>query len=405
MGAPDNTVLIVGAGQAGGQTARALAAQPYPGRIVICGDEAHPPYERPPLSKGVLKGASAHRDVYLWPDEEWAAAGIEVILADGVIDVDYTDGTARLQSGKTIPFGTLVIATGGRSRQLALPGACHCLHLRDLDDSRTLNAALTSAETIAVIGGGVIGMEIAAAAREMAKAVTVIEAGPRVMSRVLSPAASEWLAQLHRTAGIEILTGCDVRDISPHGHGFAVTLTDRTITADIVVSAVGMSPNTRLAPPGSIGAMGGIVTDAEGRVTGFENVFAIGDVAETWNALYGRAVRLETWRNADKQARAVAKTIAGTPTAHSETPWMWTDQLGHNIQVVGMWNDTFSEVAKGEFGESGSTLLWMRDGTIVGGVLLDNGRERRFLEQLVARATPLDDTRLADPSVKIKDLA
>ena len=400
----NKTVLIVGAGQAGGRAAQELAAQGFAGRIVMVGDEAHLPYERPPLSKAVLKGAAGEDSLYLHPAPDWRKEGLEVVLGDAVAGIDHAARVATLASGRRLAYDSLILATGGVARPLPLPGGEFCVSLRTLDDSRKLRAALERAGRIAVIGGGVIGMEVAATAASLGKSVCVIEAGTGVMARILPPPVSDWLAGLHRDAGVDLRTGAQVTGVRREGEGYVVEGPGLSVAADIVLSAVGMVPNSGLVPDEARGRTGGILTDALGRVPGLDGVYACGDVAESWNALYGDHIRLETWRNADRQPRAIARTICGQDTPHAETPWMWTDQFGRNIQVVGLWRDGAATVARGAVGTPGSSLYWLVDGAIAGGVLIDNGRDRRFLEKLVeSRATP-DLDKLADPAVPLKTL-
>lgn len=398
------TVLIVGAGQAGGRAAQQLAAQGFAGRIILVGDEVHLPYERPPLSKAVLKGAAGEESLYLNPAPDWQKDGLEVVLGDAVVGIDHAARMATLASGRRLAYHSLILATGGAARPLPLPGGEFCVSLRTLDDSRKLREALERTRRIAVIGGGVIGMEVAATAAALGKSVCVIEAGAGVMARILPPPVSDWLAGLHRDAGVDLRIGAQVSGIRRDGAGYVVEGPGLSVPADIVLSAVGMVPNSGLVPDAARGRTGGILTDALGRVPGLDGVYACGDVAESWNALYGDHVRLETWRNADRQPRAIAQTICGQETAHVETPWMWTDQFERNIQVVGLWRPGAETVARGAVGSPGSSLYWLVGGVIAGGVLIDNGRDRRFLEKLVeSRATP-DPAKLADPAVPLKTL-
>lgn len=404
------TVLIVGAGQAGGQAARQLLAEGFKGRIVVAGGEPHAPYERPPLSKAVLKDEAEEARLTFVTPQEWGDPRIDFRPADPVVALDPEAATARLASGAEIAFKACLLATGGDARRLTVPGAELCRTLRTLEDSRALRQALGSARHIVVIGGGVIGLEVAATAADLGIRVSVIEAGPRIMARVLPPEASAWLEARHRAAGVEILTGARLNEIRRTPEGLAVSASDVSgaplaLAADIVLAAVGMMPNTGLLPAGHLGVAGGIRTDSFGRVEGLPRLFALGDVAESWNPTYGRHIRLETWRNADRQGRAVARTLCGAETEHVEIPWMWTDQLGLNIQVVGLWSEGAETVCRGVLGEPGSMAFWTEDGCLAGGVLINAGRERRFLEKLVERRAPIPAADLADPAVSLKSLA
>lgn len=401
----DEVVVIVGAGQAGGRCALALRSEGFTGRITLIGAEPHPPYERPPLSKAVLKGAEGEAGLFLDPDGGWQ--GIDLRTGETVVALDCAGRRVITAAAERIAYDHLVLATGGRPRDLPVPGGEHARTLRSLDDSRALKARLTPGLRLAIIGGGVIGMEVAATATELGCAVTVIEAGARVMARILPPETSTWLAAKHAAAGVTVLTGIAVQEIREVTGGLAIHLRDsagesRVVVADLVVSAIGILPASELVPAANRGASGGILTDSAGRVLGLAGVFAAGDVAESWNPHLGREQRLETWRNADRQPRAIARSITGEATEHAELPWMWSDQLGHNIQVVGLWAEGARTVARGEGGEM---LFWLDDdGAVAGGVLLDRGRERRFLEKLVEGKVRADPAKLADSAIPLKAL-
>jgi len=404
-----NTIVIVGAGQAGGQAARQLLAEGYAGRIVLAGAESYPPYERPPLSKAVLKDTTAESTLPILSADELADPRIEFCPATSVTEVDPRGAIARLSSGESIRFDACLIATGGNARALSIPGAELCCNLRTLDDSRELRARLTPGKRLVIIGGGVIGCEVAATAISLGCETTILEAGTRLMARILPPAGSDWLASRQIEVGVRIATGARVEKIQRQGDALRVEGVDDRgaplkIEADIVLSSVGMVPNAGLVPASAQGTSGGILTDACGRVAELPGIFALGDVAESWNAIYGRTLRLETWRNADKQARAIARTICGNETPHVEIPWMWTDQLGHNIQVVGLWTEGAKVVCRGNMGEPGSAMFWIEDGVLRGGVLIDAGRERRFLEKLVETGARPSPEALADPSRPLKSL-
>lgn len=404
----DQTILIIGAGQAGGQLARQLLAGGHPGPVIIASAETHSPYERPPLSKAVLKG-EGEGALAILSAEEVTDPRLAFRGGDPVVALDATQKRARLTSGDEISYDACVFATGGDARPLTLPGGDLCQTLRTLDDSRRLRAQLTPDRRLVIIGGGVIGMEVAATAATLGCRVTVVEMGPRVMARILPPVLSDWLAGLHGQAGVEVLHGVRPASISKTPDGFEVDGTDAdgaafVLQADIVLSAIGIIPCAALLPQSFHGPSGGILTDACGRVPDLDGVFAAGDVAESWNPVYQRPLRLETWRNADRQARAIARTLCGTDTPHSETPWMWTDQLDRNIQVVGLWQEGAEVICRGQPGSPGSSVYWLRDGVLIGGALIDAGRERRFLEKLVETGARPDPRALADPAVPLKSL-
>lgn len=397
-------VLVIGAGHAGGRVAHHLRGYGFAGGIVLVGEEAHPPYERPPLSKSLLAGASAPADTYLKSPADWASDGVTLRLADPVHLVDATAGSARLASGAEIAFDYLIVATGSSNRQLAI--APHLPSLRTIDDSLALRATMDGARSVAIIGGGVIGLEVAATASAAGLSVTVLEAGSRVMGRILSPPASEWLASEHCAAGVRIVTGSTVEAVEERAGRHVLTVDGKEIEADVVVAAIGSMPQVPDIAGAERGASGGLLTDARCRISGLGPAcFSIGDAAESWSPLYSRHVRQETWRNAETQAKSVAATICGQDGPAPELPWMWTDQLGRNIQVLGLWEPGLEVIARGRLGERGSSEYWLKNGEVRGAVLYDNGRERRFIETMMRdRARPPAEA-LADASVRLRDLA
>lgn len=398
-------ILIVGGGQAGARSLRALIDCGVTRPIILAGDEPYAPYDRPPLSKDLLKAFAPENTVPLCPSEVLAAPNVTLKLGDRVIAVDYGTRIATTASGETLAFGTLILATGGRSRALPIPGGELCFGLRDLDDCERLSGAFETAKRLIIIGGGVIGLEVAAAARDRGIEVTVIEAGPRIMARILPPKASYWLTSMHHENGTDIHTDISVNSIeTTNGGAYAVNTAQGTFEGDIVLAAIGMTPNTELAPQDSIGSAGGILTYASGRVAGYDDIYAAGDVAESFNAHFDAHVRLETWRNADRQPQVIARSIAGDSAEHTEVPWMWTDQFKHNLQVVGTWDEACQEVERGVPGDKGSSLFWTTDGILTGGVLFDNGRDRRFLEVLVKNKADVPHEILSDPKIRLKSL-
>ncbi|HSV84539.1 MAG TPA: FAD-dependent oxidoreductase [Ramlibacter sp.] len=405
-------VLIVGAGHAGGRVAQHLLEFGHTGRITLVGEETHAPYERPALSKELLTGEREAAELTLAPAEFWTQDRIERRVAR-VTAIDGTTRTARLSTGEVLAFDRLVVATGGGARRLQLPGAdLPGVHvLRTIDDSLALRAALAARpQRLVVIGGGVIGMEAAAAARGLGHEVTVLEAGPRIMARCVPAAGSAWLAQLHRSQGVRLEEGVRLQQLQRDGEQLRVDYLDAqgaavSLPADHVLVAVGISPATDFLAASGVSLQDGVLTDEYGRSVSADWCYAVGDVANSHNPVYGRGLRLETWRNAENQARAVAAALVGEPEAYAEVPWMWTDQFGHNIQVVGLCSPHDVVITRAELEAEGGLLLWMRDGRVAGGMLVDCGRERKQLEALVRRAAQVSGSALADASLPLKALA
>jgi 3-phenylpropionate/trans-cinnamate dioxygenase ferredoxin reductase component len=411
-----NRVAIVGAGHAGGRVAQHLRALGHAGSIALIGDEAHAPYERPALSKELLLGAKSAGDLTLTPHTFWTGAADDTrierhharaqrLLAD--------ERRLQLDDGSEIPFDHLVIATGGAARRAAIDGAelPGIVYLRTIDDGLALKAALRHTRSLAIIGAGVIGMEVAASASQLGVAVTVLEAGERVMARSVPPVVSAWIAALHREHGVVIETGVRVESISRgadnNGSRALTVSTSRDgrtqdIHADLVLIAVGIECDLAFLDGTGIASKAGIPVDEYCRSPLAPWCYAAGDVANTFNAHYGRSVRLETWRNAENQARAVAEFIVGRTEPYVEIPWMWTDQFGHNIQVVGLPEAGDTAIVRGEAGLAPATVVMVRNGRVTGGVMIDQGRDRRYLEALLGRVPAVSPVQLADPATPLK---
>ncbi|WP_306391924.1 NAD(P)/FAD-dependent oxidoreductase [Telluria beijingensis] len=411
MNAPH--VLIAGAGHAGGRVAQALRAAGFAGRVTLVGDEPYAPYERPALSKDMLVGAKGVSDLVLQPHAFWQDEA-NLARRQGRIVKVSPERSALLDDGATIDFDILVVATGGAARRLAIPGADapEVRTLRTMDDCLALRPAMAAGRRLVVIGGGVIGMEAAASAVAMGMRATVLEGGARVMARCLPPEGSHWLQALHVQHGVSVET--DVRlDLLARKEGSTAGVSVvgrqagavRTWDADLVLVAVGIAPDTAFLEGSGVALDNGVLADENHRNPGAPWCYAVGDIANMHNPLYGRHVRQETWRNAENGARAVAAAIVGAPDTHVELPWMWTDQHGRNIQVVGMYTPGDLVVSRIAPSEASGVLLWLHEGRVAGGMLVDCGRERKQLEALVRRGAAVDAAILGDPAIPLKELA
>ncbi len=321
--------MIAGAGLAGARVAEGLRARDWDGRILLVGDEPHPPYERPALSKELLAGTKT--EVSLRPEAFWDDRQIELRLGQRVEAVDADRHTA-LVGGEPVDWHALVIATGSRARPLAGPPGV--LTLRTLDDARALARQLTPETRLAVVGAGFIGGEVASTALALAGSITVIDPLAAPLERILGAEVGAILADRYRSHGVDLRLGVGVEGFTGTGHVEAVCLSDgTTIPADLVLVGIGAIP-CRLDGPGSIDV------DEYGR-SELPDVYAAGDVAAWWRPSLGRRIRVEHWTSAAGQARSVASTIAGEPVPYDDTPYFWSDQFGLRLQHVGHaehWN-------------------------------------------------------------------
>ena len=405
--AAEDHVVILGAGHAGGCAAAALRQAGHVGRITIIGSERHLPYERPPLSKELLAGTIPHEKTYLRPETFYGENKIELKLGVAAVAIDRKAQKVDLADGTSVPYDRLIITTGARARHLPLPGGegPRVFYLRDIDDSHALRERLVEGMRLAVIGAGFIGLEVAATARKRGAAVTVLELAPHPLARVAAPEIGEFLATVHRNKGVEIKTGVKVTAIEDTGTALRIQIEgSEPVIADYAAIGIGAQPNTELAAAAGIEVRDGIVVDEFGR-TNDPLIFAAGDVTRHFNPLLGRHVRLEAWQNAQNQAIAVAKIVAGGTDRFAEVPWFWTDQYEINLQMAGAPEKWDSVVWRGSASDPGFTLFQLLEGKPVAAVTVNNARDMRFARMLIQRGTAVAPEALADKAVKLQDLA
>jgi 3-phenylpropionate/trans-cinnamate dioxygenase ferredoxin reductase subunit len=322
-------ILIIGAGQAGGWAAMALRNNGFEGKLVIFGDEAHPPYERPPLSKGILLGLKTPESTYIWSQKKLAAANIDLHLGQQISAIDRTRKQAELWNGCVEPYGQLIIATGSRVKKLAFEGDhfSNIHYLRRIDDATTLGNALVPTSNLLVVGGGWIGLEVSAAARMKGLNVTLIEAGTQLCARALPRDLSEFLSDEHTRRGVSVRFGTTIQKITGRDKGeFAHLSNGEVIPISAVAIGIGVTPNVELARKAGLDVENGILVDEFGR-TSDPFIFAAGDVTNQIHRFTGGRIRLESWENAQNQAIAVAKGIMGKfDSPRDDVPWFWSDQ-------------------------------------------------------------------------------
>jgi NADPH-dependent 2,4-dienoyl-CoA reductase/sulfur reductase-like enzyme len=399
-------VVIVGAGQAGRRCAEALRDLDPVAEILLLGEEPHPPYDRPPLSKAVLLGADPGNGLFVRALEFYAARRIALRTGTRVAAIEPAARRVVTEAGERIGYDALILATGARARRLAVPGAedPRVLTLRTLDDAAALRARLLARPRVAVVGGGLIGLEVAAAARRLGCAVTVLEAAERLMARCVPPAVSDLVAALHRAQGVTLHLGQALRAIEPRPGGLVLDAGAVRVEAELVVAGIGGVPNTALAEAAGLVVQDGILTDAQGRSSA-EGIYAAGEVARFPHPFLGRAARLESWQVAQNQPAAVARALRGEAVLYDEIPWIWTDQFDWNLQVLGDPDPAF-ELVRRPAGEGRATFLALDPGGRVrGAVLLNNGREATPCRRLIAAGKAVDRARLADPEVPLRQLA
>ena len=351
MSAP---IIIVGAGQAGVRAAETLRKFGYDGGIRLIGDEPHPPYQRPPLSKKFLLGEMSEDQLWLQGDAFFVQNAVELTVNTRVGTIDPRAKRVMLADGTELDYHKLILTTGSHARLLPVPGAdLPGVHtLRTIADVLHLREAVAGTARIAIIGGGYIGLEVAAVMREQGKAVVVLEGEDRLLKRAMSPLMAEFFLKLHLRHGAEVRLGEKVVRLVGQGRVAAVELDHgEHIAADLVLVAVGGRANDTLAMEAGLPCHDGIVVDEHGAAA--PDVYAAGDCARFPSRRYGRLVRLESVQNANDQARAVAQAIAGTAEVYDPVPWFWSDQYDVKLQIAGLAQGFDSFITEGD-PESGS---------------------------------------------------
>ncbi len=399
-----NRIVIIGAGQAGGWVAKTLRAEGFTGEIALIGDEPHPPHERPPLSKSVLMGEQPASSCHLFPEDFVATERIDHHQGVSAVRIDRAARTVECGNGATLAYDKLVLATGARVRKLTLPGAEHALYLRSIADSADLKDRFSRAQHVTIVGAGWIGLEVAAAARKLGLAATVLEALPRVCARSVPAEVSDLLAGLHREHGVDLRLECGISGIASDGSRLSVQpATGAAFATDVVVAGIGVLPNVELAQAAGLAIDNGIVVDEHGR-TSDPSISAAGDVTLHPNRLLGRTLRLESWANAQNQAIVVAKALMDKSEGYAELPWFWSDQYDVNLQILGQPQRWTQPVVRGDLATRRASLFYLSEGKIEAVIAINAARDLSIARRLIQRGISVSAERLADPATKLDAL-
>jgi p-cumate 2,3-dioxygenase ferredoxin reductase subunit len=374
-------IVIAGAGQAGARAAEALRARGFDGAITMIGEEPHPPYERPQLSKAMLHSPDTPI-AYIKQARDWSdVLGIRLEIGAAAVDCDTGRRIVSTADGRSFPFDRLLLATGTRPRRLAaLEGASlDVQYLRNVEDAFQFRRHIAARSRIVIVGGGVIGLEAACAAAKSGCHVTVIESEGRLLARAFPALICDLVADKHRSHGVAFVFGATVTGSTSH----SVQLSNGTeIVADLVLVGIGVTPSGDLAMRLGLPTTDGIAVDACGR-TAVSDVFCAGDAALQWSRCHGRAIRVETWANAQNQAIAVAANMIGEISAYNDPPWFWTDQYDLNIQVVGDMRDA-DHIARGDPTGAKFSIIAMRGTELVGALSVNAAKDMAMLRRIIA---------------------
>lgn len=409
--AASSTAIIIGAGHAGGELAIALRNEGWEGRILLLGEEAHLPYHRPPLSKAYLAGSVEKGSLSIRPQMAYDKANVEFIGGVRVSRIDRANQRLELADGSQLAYDKLAIATGGRPRPLSVPNAavaerCANFHyLRTLDDVEQIRAQLAPGKRLAIVGGGYIGLEVAASAIAQGLQVTVMEALPRVLQRVTAAELSAYYERKHREAGVDIRTGVQVADLEVTGDTVtAVLCADGSrLAADLVVVGIGLLANTELAAEAGLQVDNGILVDEHAQ-TSDPHIYAAGDCTNHPNALLGRRLRLESVPNALEQSRVAAANMADKAKTYASVPWFWSDQYELKLKMVGLAEGFERLVLRGDPATDSFSAFYLKGDKVLAADTVNRPQDFIAAKRLVAEGIAVTDAQLADDSRPLKEL-
>ena len=408
MSDPKSHVVILGAGHAGGTAAALLRQYGHEGPITLVGEEPIPPYQRPPLSKAWLKGEADADSLALKPLEFYAEHQIDFRPSTTGVSIDRGGKTVALSDGSSLTYDVLILATGARAIALPSPGADlgGVMFLRTAADAEQLKATIGPGKTLAVVGGGYIGLEVAASGRALGAEVVVLEREERLLARVACPTLSTFFKAYHEQHGVRF-------ELSATAAGFeggdgkvgGVRLADgRLIACDAVVVGVGAHPNDEIAAACGLDTARGVVVDLEAR-TSDPAIFAIGDVAHRPMPIYDRMFRMESVPNALEQAKQAACAIVGRPAPAGEVPWQWSDQYDLKLRIAGYAFDVDEVLVRGDPASGKFAVFHLKGDQVQSVEAINSPPEFMMGKQLIGNRRAIDKARLADPAISMKEVA
>ncbi|MDG1690661.1 MAG: FAD-dependent oxidoreductase [Alphaproteobacteria bacterium] len=403
------SVIIIGAGQAGLQSIVSLRQSGYPKEITLIGDEAYLPYQRPPLSKAYLSGKMERERLFLKPESFFTDNNVTVKLATPVASIDAGAKSVTLESGESLAYEDLILATGSRPRRLDLAGRelANIFDLRGMADIDAMQPHFIAGEKIVVIGGGYIGLEAAAVAADMGLHVHVLEAAPRLLARVAEPEISAFYDRIHKARGVTIITQSRIEGfVGERDCVSGIQMADGSvIDADIVITGIGIVPNIELAQAAGLTLDNGIVVNDVGQ-TSDAHIYAAGDCTQHPNDVLGRKLRLESVPNAIEQGKAVASAICGAPKPYHQVPWFWSDQYDVKLQIAGVPTQIDQKVLRGDDTSNSFAWFYFTGDKLTGVTAVNRPAEfmagRMLIEKSAKGEASIDMDALADEGVKPK---
>lgn len=404
---PTQTFVIVGAGLAGARAAETLRKEGFDGRLVLVGEEPDRPYDRPPLTKDYLRGETDRPGIAVHPDGFYEKEAIELRLGTRAEALDPAGHAVELQGGERLSFDRLLLATGSRPRKPALPGielpGVHLL--RRVGNADRLRADIGPGRRLVVIGGGWIGTEVAASARQLGTEVTVLTTGSLPLERPLGPQGASFYRDLHLDHGVAFATVPAIAAIDGAERAEAVVGTDgRRFPADAVLVAVGAAPRTELASAAGLLVDGGVVVD-ERLETSAPGIFAAGDIAAAWHPTFGTRIRLEHWSAAKYGGPAAARSMLGAGAAFDRLPYFYSDQYDVSMEYRGHAPTWDQVVVRGSFEARSFVMFWLMGGRVMAAMNVNVDGLGKQLEALIRGGRPVDERILADPDAPLETAA
>ncbi len=411
MATGNGGLVIVGAGHAGSELAVAARQNGWQGAITLLGDESRPPYQRPPLSKAYLLGKMEAAELQLRPESAYAAAAVDWRPGSRVVALDRGERALTLADGTELRYEKLAWCAGGRPRPLVCAGLdpqrppANLFYLRTAADSDAIRAALHAGARLVVVGGGYVGLEVAASARELGADVTLLEAQPRLLARVAGEPVAAFYASVHRAAGVQVLTGMEVAAIETDGEAVsAVVCRDGArLQADLVVVGIGMLPNIEALQAAGLADRDGVAVD-ENSCTADPDIVAAGDCTTQRHPLYDRQVRIESVPNALEQARAAAAWLCGKCKPNRQLPWFWSDQYDLKLQMAGLSAGFDRCVLRGEPAARSFCAFYLHGRRLLAMEAVNRPADFMLARRMLARPIDADSQFLADESIPLKEI-
>ncbi len=402
----DGRCVVVGASHGGAQVATRLRRLGWRGSISLIGDEAHLPYHRPPLSKDYLKGLKTKEGILLHAEAAYTNSDVNLMLGSRVEHIDRERQNVVLATGDKLAYDKLVLAVGSRPRVLPLPGAelDGVFYLRNADDVDRIRAAAAKGGRAVVIGGGYIGLEVAASLRTLGMEVTVLEAQERVLQRVTCESISAFFARVHREEGVDIREQVQAKAICGDDVVTGVELeSGEVIETSLVIIGIGVMPNTNLAEEAGLAVSNGIEVNAYAQ-TNDPDIYAVGDCACFVHPRYGRQIRLESVQNANDQALVAAKSICGHAVAYDTVPWFWSDQYDLKLQIAGLAEGADEVIIRGNHDTGRSmSMLYLKEKKLLAVDAINRPRDFVFGKKLILDQAMLDTNKLADSDITLNE--